>query len=242
MLELQQNNCFFIFNFDHSKDNQTQFFDPYFWKKQQRIIGSAKGRGTTWFIQTKDLFSVNVALRHYYRGGLIGKLNRDWYHFSSLEMSRSFAEFSLLNQLFQAGLSVPKPIAARVEKNKLGFYRADILIEKIENAVDLTALLINNQLSLTSWQKIGATIRQLHNLQICHSDLNAHNILIQNYATQNEKIWLIDFDKCGKKSGDIWKEENLQRLKRSFLKEVKRMNIQFSEQNWQNLLEGYQQQ
>ena len=57
------------------------------------------------------------------------------------------AEFQLLNQLHQAGVAVPKPIAARVKKGKLGIcYQADILIEKIENAQDLTALLQTQQL------------------------------------------------------------------------------------------------
>ena len=55
------------------------------------------------------------------------------------------------------------------------------------------------------------------------------------------KFWLIDFDKCGEKSGNFWKEGNLQRLQRSFNKEVERMHIQFDEQHWQHLMEGYSQ-
>ena len=65
-------------------------------------------------------------------------------------------------------------------KGKLGIcYQADILIEKIENAQDLTALLQTQQLQNDIWQAIGKLIRQLHDLQICHTDLNAHNILVQ---------------------------------------------------------------
>ena len=55
------------------------------------------------------------------------------------------------------------------------------------------------------------------------------------------KFWLIDFDKCGEKSGDFWKVQNLNRLKRSFEKEVGRMNIQFTEQNWADLTAAYHQ-
>ena len=148
-------------------------------------------------------------------------------------------EFQLLTQLHQAGVAVPKPIAARVKKGKLGIcYQADILIEKIENAQDLTALLQIQQLSNDIWQAIGKLIRQLHDLQICHTDLNAHNILVQQLENE-QKCWLIDFDKCGQKSGDSWKQGNLERLHRSFVKEVGRMNIQFSEENWAELLKGY---
>ncbi|QPB42033.1 3-deoxy-D-manno-octulosonic acid kinase [Rodentibacter haemolyticus] len=241
MFEYQHNNQFFIFNFDRTFDTQTEFFNPEFWQSQQCILGSAKGRGTTYFLQTKDWFGVNCALRHYYRGGLWGKFNKDRYHFSSLEKTRSFAEFRLLQRLYNADLPVPKPIGARVKKGQLGIcYQADILTEKIENAQDLTALLSNETLPTEIWQQMGRLIRQLHDLQICHSDLNAHNILVQQ-TVQGQKCWLLDFDKCGEKSGDSWKMENLDRLYRSFIKEVGKMNIRFNEQNWSDLTDAYHQ-
>ncbi|WP_109079096.1 3-deoxy-D-manno-octulosonic acid kinase [Aggregatibacter kilianii] len=239
MLEFQLKNDFFLFNFDQPLANQERFFDADFWQQQNRIIGSAKGRGTTWFLQTVDLFGVNTALRHYYRGGLWGKINRDRYRFSELKNTRSIAEFNLLNQLHQAGLPVPKPIGARVRKGNLGIcYQADLLSEKVENAQDLTALLQTRNLEPNQWRQIGALIRRLHDLQICHADLNAHNILFQQKESGSQ-FWLIDFDKCGEKSGSFWKEANLQRLHRSFSKEAERMHIQFNEQNWRALLEGY---
>ena len=120
MLEFQQDNQFFLFNLTEKPTEPASFFESAFWEKQQRITGSAKGRGTTYFLDTKDLFGVNTALRHYYRGGLWGKFNKDRYRFQSLTETRSVAELQLLNQLHQAGVAVPKPIAARVKKGKLG--------------------------------------------------------------------------------------------------------------------------
>ena len=93
-------------------------------------------------------------------------------------------------------------------------------------------------MSDAAWRRIGGLIRRLHDLQICHTDLNAHNILVQQFEAQ-EKYWLLDFDKCGQKSGDFWKAQNLARLKRSFLKETERMGIRFTEENWTMLLQGY---
>ena len=119
MLEFQLKNDFFLFNFDQPLANQELFFNATFWQQHNRIIGSAKGRGTTWFLQTADLFGVNTALRHYYRGGLWGKINKDRYRFNDLNHTRSMAEFNLLNQLHQSGLPVPKPIGARVRKGNL---------------------------------------------------------------------------------------------------------------------------
>lgn len=238
MLEIQEKNCFYLFNFDEPKPNQVRFFSAEFWQEQQRILGSAKGRGTTWFVHSEDLLGVNTALRHYYRGGLYGKINRDRYWFSSLDSTRSFAEFHLLARLHQAGLNVPKPIAAKVEKTGFCCYHADILTEKVENARDLTALLQTEELSQSLWQEIGQMIRKMHDLGICHTDLNAHNILVQQ-SDKQQKVWLLDFDKCGEKSGNAWKADNLARLHRSFLKEVERMGIQFTEENWQWLQDSY---
>lgn len=240
MIELQYQNRFFLFaDESYAKPEYMLFFTPDYWQNQNRIIGSAKGRGTTWFLHTQDLFGVNSALRHYYRGGLWGKIIKDKYKFDTLNTTRSFAELRLLHKLHQSGLSVPKPIAAQVENAGFGLYRADILTEKIENAQDLTALMQHSELTSQGWQNIGKLIRRLHDMQVCHTDLNAHNILVQKNLT-DEKYWLLDFDKCGQKSGDFWKPENLQRLHRSFIKETERMKIRFNDTSWQELLNGYQ--
>ncbi|RIY35562.1 3-deoxy-D-manno-octulosonic acid kinase [Psittacicella gerlachiana] len=237
MLTLEKENQHLIFNLEKLPEN-IDFFDKNFWLQEQRILGTAKGRGTTYFLQSKDLLGVNSVLRHYYRGGLFGKFNKDLYFLRRVEDTRSFAEFKLLKQLRQAGLNVPKPLGARVTKVGLGLYRADILIEKIEQAQDLTKVLQEEELTSTQWQKIGALIAQMHQLQICHTDLNAHNIMLQKLDGV-EKFWLIDFDKCFVRTGEAWKKENLQRLLRSFRKEVGRLQIKFTEDNWQDLLQGY---
>ena len=100
------------------------------------------------------------------------------------------AEFQLLNQLHQAGVAAPKPIAARVKKRQIGVFvtKQISLIEKIENAQDLTALLQTQQLPNDIWQAIGKLIRQLHDLQICHTDLNAHNILVQQLGNEQKML------------------------------------------------------
>ena len=113
-------------------------------------------------------------------------------------------------------------------------------MERIENAQDLTAVMQHSELNSQGWQNIGKLIRRLHDMQICHTDLNAHNILVQKNLV-DEKYWLLDFDKCGQKSGNSWKQENLQRLHRSFIKETERMKIRFNDTDWQELLNGYQQ-
>ena len=46
-------------------------FDAQYWQEQGKVVGSATGRGTTWFVQLENM---QAALRHYRRGGLFGKI------------------------------------------------------------------------------------------------------------------------------------------------------------------------
>ncbi len=239
MRQVVNKNRFFLLADEVQEKDITPLFSADFWQKKGRILGFAQGRGKTYFIASKDLWGVDCALRHYYRGGFLGKINRDSYLFSKLAKTRSFAEFRLLDKLHKAGLAVPKPLGAQVIKSPLGFYRADLISEKIDQAQDLTAILQKQPLPEKTWQKIGYLIAQLHQRQICHIDLNAHNILLQKVNSPQEKAYLIDFDKCLERKGEAWKKENLARLKRSFLKEVQRMHIAFDEKAWQALEKGY---
>lgn len=201
--------------------------DPDFWQQQKKVIGSAQGRGTTWFVA---LDKMDAALRHYRRGGLFGKLVKDHYIFTDWEKTRSYQEFQLLNTLIEAGVNVPKPIAAKAVKRTF-CYQADLLSQKIPNARDLVAILQEKPLSKEIYQKIGNEIRKMHAAQVNHTDLNIHNILIDD----NDKVWIIDFDKCYQQKGDDWKRSNWERLKRSFVKEVNKRNIHWNEEEWTNL-------
>ncbi|MGF1698042.1 3-deoxy-D-manno-octulosonic acid kinase [Vibrio lamellibrachiae] len=207
-----------------------QVFEPEFWKQNNKVIGSAEGRGTTWFVKTEK---TEAALRHYRRGGLFGKLVSDSYIFIGWNRTRSYQEFQLLNQLIDAGVNVPRPIAARAVRS--GFtYQADLLSEKIVNARDLVAILQEKPLSKTVYQKIGTEIKKMHDAQVNHTDLNIHNILIDS----DEKVWIIDFDKCYQQEGNGWKPSNLDRLKRSFEKELNKRQIKWVSDSFEDILKG----
>ncbi len=207
-----------------------------FSKEKALVLGFSKGRGITWFLDTNNLIKMNTVLRHYYRGGLFGKLVKDSYFFCGLENTRAIQEFNLLTKMVDWQLPVPKAVAVKVIR-KGCFYSAEILIEKIENTQDLSQFLQNNRLSQQQYIEIGKIIKKLHRYQVHHSDLNIHNILFDQ--TKNQ-FWLIDFDKCQIQQGESWKQMNLERLLRSFNKEVVRLGIQFNQDDWQYLLKGYQ--
>ncbi|WP_051275566.1 3-deoxy-D-manno-octulosonic acid kinase [Aestuariibacter salexigens] len=210
-----------------------QWFMPEHWQQLNAVHGSATGRGAALFIQYNG---IEMVLRHYRRGGLIGKLIHVHYLYTGLPGTRAWQEFTLLMYMRKHGLAVPEPIAAQVIRHGLT-YRADLITRRIEDAKDVFTLLLDTTLSERNWQDIGNTIRAMHDLQVYHHDLNIHNIM----CDKHNKVWLIDFDKCAIRSGHAWKQKNLDRLLRSLRKEQgKHSAFQFSEQDWQQLLVGYQ--
>ena len=231
---IQQGNCYCVFDSSQLNEFSPEMLSPDYWQQQQAIEGSAQGRGTTYFIKHQEQHWV---LRHYYRGGLMGKLNKDSYFFTGVNNTRAAKEFQLLVTMKKLGLPAPQAIAYRVIKKGL-FYHADLLSSRIENAQDLVAILQQQALTEKTWFEIGAMIKCFHQQGIYHHDLNSHNILLD----QQNKPWLIDFDRGEQRVIDkSWQENNLARLLRSFKKEqVKIKHFQWQEKNWQQLLNGYQ--
>jgi len=239
--KLEQGNVTCLFNKSLIADFSSEMLTPGYWQKQDAVTGSAQGRGTTWFVAYKDSDHTqhDWVLRHYYRGGLIGKIINDSYWFTGLEKTRAASEFSLLQHMQTLQLPAPEPIAYRVIRHGLT-YQADLLSSRIQQAQDLVDILSKGPISDSLWRAIGATIQQFHDNNIYHHDLNAHNILIND----KEQVFLIDFDRGElrtntKDSG--WKQANIQRLQRSFLKELNKLQqFYFSDNNWQALMSGYQ--
>jgi len=196
------------------------------------VTGRAEGRGETCFYRQRNK---QWALRHYLRGGLVGKVLHDQYFGLRLKKTRAWQEWHLLNEMQSMGLPVPRPVAASVIKNGL-FYRADLITEYLENTKTLSDLLESNQLDDAQWEKIGVLVKRFHVASVYHSDLNARNILID----EQQEVYLIDFDKCCFRAGDEWKNKNLDRLKRSLLKfKSKNDNFNFSESSWGVFMTGY---
>ena len=192
----------------------------------------AIGRGEAQFFQHQghDLVS-----KQYLRGGMVAPLLGDRYFGLNPEHTRSFKEFRLLHKLQLLKLPAPVPVAASAERAGL-FFRAALVTLEIANAETLADRLRLAELDDEKWKKVGRCIRQFHNHDVYHADLNARNILLSE-----GKVYLIDFDKCAfRYLGDSWKASNLARLKRSFLKFKSQNKIfYFYESNWKQLLQGY---
>jgi 3-deoxy-D-manno-octulosonic acid kinase len=220
-----------LYDTQRTSNFSAEFFEPEYWRRHDAIEGTARGRGTTWFIRSGES---SFVLRHYRRGGLMARVSKDSYLWNGASETRSFAEWYLTYHLHRAGLPVPTPIAARFHRQGF-FYRADLITQRIENSESLAGKLAKGPLSLLQWISVGRCIRRFHDAGVHHADLNAHNILLTP-----DKVYLIDFDRATLRKRGWWADGNLVRLYRS-LEKVTLLDApdHFTDQDWHSLLAGY---
>jgi 3-deoxy-D-manno-octulosonic acid kinase len=211
------------------------WFDANYWQQQNKIVGAKKGRATAWFFKQDKLTAV---LRHYWRGGLVGKLLSDQYLYPGLEQTRVYKEFSLMSKLLELGLNVPTPIAAKVTRSGL-IYRGDIITQAVSGAKSLLDILIERPLNNDELENIASTLALFHIKGVYHADLNINNILFN----EDGDVYVIDFDRGEIKQPNAqWQQANMARLARSFLKEQGRNNSFYWQVNdWKTLHTIYKQ-
>ncbi|MYI70753.1 MAG: 3-deoxy-D-manno-octulosonic acid kinase [Boseongicola sp. SB0673_bin_14] len=211
---------------------EPRIFEPDWLRKNGNLLGSSRGRSEAYFLNYSGR---DMVLRHFQRGGILGKFVSDHYITTRIDDSRAMREFTLLDWMRMQGLPVPRPLAARFSPSG-PFYRADLLTERIQNARPLAEVLLERALPDRNWFTIGATIGQMHSLSVFHADLNCRNILLD----AGERAWIIDFDKCETRAPGGWMKRNLFRLQRSFEKEKhQRPDLNWVSEDWTVLLSGY---
>ena len=208
-------------------------FDPEWLQATGRLTGTSAGRNTAWFLHHDGR---DMVLRHYWRGGMVGRIVKDRYWRAAPDNSRAMREYALLGWMQAQGLPVPRPVAARHAPAGPLFYRADLLMERIPGTRPLADLLAEGPVRADLWQRIGAVIGQMHGLGVDHSDLNCRNILLDGAG----QPWLIDFDKCARRPAGPWAQANIDRLHRSLRKEKGKVaQLHWNDGDWQALLAGY---
>ncbi|HTE42434.1 MAG TPA: 3-deoxy-D-manno-octulosonic acid kinase [Steroidobacteraceae bacterium] len=208
------------------------FFDADYWRTQRRVVAQAGGRGGVMFVRHDGQEWV---LRHYRRGGLVGKLISDSYLWLGSERTRAFREWRLLHALHAQGLPVPVPVATRYQRNGW-LYRADLLTAALPPSRTLAESMTGAVLDQAAWSAIGTAIARFHAAGVHHADLNAHNILLGGQG----RVWLLDFDRGRIRPRGAWEQSVLARLRRSLEKiKSQRANAEFDERQWGALLAGY---
>lgn len=214
-------------------------FEAAHWRAAGRLLHEARGRGAAHFVRAKGERSGPGAwvLCHYRRGGLFARVNHDRYLWTGAARSRPGREMRLLATLYNRGLAVPRPVAARAERCAGFWYRADLLKVAIRHGLPLADRLMRGPMAGTGWQALGGLIAGLHRADVWHADLNARNILV----CDDTRFYLLDFDRARYRADGTWRRANLARLRSSLDKfAIKALDFQFAEQDWAALVGGYQ--
>ncbi len=221
-----------IYNAGIVKDPGAELFEPAYWLDQQGVSEAVGGRGSVLFIRDGERHWV---LRHYKRGGLIGKLLTDQYLWNGAEATRCFREWRLLAHMHGLGLPVPIPVAARYKRSGL-IYRADLLTVEIPGAQTLIQRLEQVSLDTSMWQRLGTTLARFHAIGVHHADLNANNIVFD----ANDAVHVLDFDRGRvREVTNGWVNAVLERLLRSLNKLQVRRGLHFTMQDWQVLRKAH---
>lgn len=209
-------------------------FEPSGWLHAEAVSGTLRssGRGNTMYVGNVPR---QFVLRHFRRGGLIGKAIRDWYLWTGEESTRPFCEWRMLAKMADKGLRVPRPAAARYRRRGT-FYTADIITVRIPGVVALSEYIAARSRSAEFWESLGEAVHDFHANGVYHADMNAYNLQID----RDGDLWMLDFDRGRLMPAGPWQQRTLSRLHRS-LEKVVLLNpkIHFRNENWEQFLAGY---
>jgi len=208
-------------------------FRPAGWLHAEPVSAAlgAAGRGKTMYVGNVPR---QFVLRHYMRGGLVSKVNRDSYIWTGEEGARPFAEWRMLAKMADSGLRVPRPAAACYRRHG-PFYKADIITVRIPDVMPLSEY-IERETPADFWESLGTAVREFHGHGVYHADMNAYNLQID----KDGDLWMLDFDRGQLLPPGTWQQKTLSRLHRS-LQKIVGLNPQlhFRRENWEQFLEGY---
>ncbi len=209
-------------------------FEPSTWSGAPVAPGYSGGRGATLFVEQGRQRWV---LRHYHRGGTIGRVLDDQFLWLGEGRTRCFREWDLLAYLQDLGLPAPRPVGARYHRRGLT-YTADLLTVLIPDVEPFSTRLGRGPAAPDIWGAVGRCISDFHRAAIFHADLTAHNLQIDSA----DRIFLLDFDRglVMRNGGGGWRQANLARLHRSLTKISDDGSVEFTPREWRWLLDGYE--
>jgi 3-deoxy-D-manno-octulosonic acid kinase len=151
--------------------------------KTDSVLG---GRSSVSYHRIEDLGPVVV--KHYKRGGLIGRLIKRRY--LKWGKTRGQLEFELLQKVRSLGINVPEPLLYANRGH--WFYRAWLVTREIKEPLSLARLsLIDEKRARRAMTSVTEQISRLIDHGIWHVDLHPGNVVID----QKDRVFLLDFDK-----------------------------------------------
>lgn len=220
-----------IWHADGDGDFDPRQFNPEYWLQRGPVSITERGRGNSMVVAGKG---EQWVVRHYRRGGLPGPIMGDLYLWTGEARTRPAREWRLLCDLWQLGLAVPRPVAARYVRHG-PFYRADMITALIEGSRAWSGILLDGRGKDAQFAAVGSAIRSLHDSGVYHADLNAHNILLD----ADNRVYFVDFDRARRRSAGAWRDKNLIRLERSLNKIAQGRNFVYRVSQWRALVTAY---
>lgn len=150
-----------------------------------------------------------VVVKHYKRGGLLGRLVKSRY--MKWGKSRSQLEFELLQKAQDLGINAPEPLLY-ASRGRL-IYRAWLVTREIKTPLSLARLSLDDE--KRTRQVMASVIEQISRLidnRIMHVDLHPGNVVVD----RKDRVFLLDFDK-----GKIYRG-NKTRLRARYIKRWQR--------------------
>jgi 3-deoxy-D-manno-octulosonic acid kinase len=129
-----------------------------------------------------------VVVKHFKRGGLLGRLVR--HRYLKWGKSRSQLEFELLQKARELGINAPQPLLF-ASRGRL-IYRAWLVTSEIKKPLSLARLSVDDE--LRTRQVMASVIEQISRLmdnRIMHVDLHPGNVVVDS----KDQVFLLDFDK-----------------------------------------------
>lgn len=146
--------------------------------------------------------------------------------------------FDILSELQSAGLPVVRPLAAMVKRKRVLQSEGALIWYQLAEGKTLPAALEDDPLAETSWQQLGAFIRQLHDLKISLGDLDGRDFVLLS----NGKLFLNKVCGLHRKtdSHPAWTQLELQSLLTSLIEAREAGEARhFKDSNWLALTAAY---
>lgn len=151
------------------------------------------GRGPVPLLETP--VGERWAVRHCWRGGMLGRLLRDRHLRAGTP--RPFAELEVQSILSSQGVATPR-VTAAVVYGEGPWYQGDVATVQVPAAADLASLSLGTRRwggaeRERAWFAAGVLLRTFFATGARHADLNLRNVLV---SRDTGEACLLDLDRC----------------------------------------------